>query len=138
MVLYRLAFQLAIGGLFVSAVAQTTEQLTVRSPSVPESQILRKVAPDYPASALRNRIQGAVALAVVIGKDGHIEQVRVLSGHPLLRRAAQKAVRQWVYRPQYIAGNPVRVFTEVAVQFVLDRQGNPIQVESNTAPVLPL
>ncbi len=138
MAVYKLALLSALAGLFVGAVAQTDDKPAVRVRSIPESQIVRKVDPEYPANAIRNRIQGAVTLSVAIAMDGHIEQVRVVSGHPLLRRAAQQAVQQWIYRPQLLGGKPVRVSTQVTVHFLLDRQGRPMKVESNSAPVIPV
>ena len=56
---------------------------------------------------------------ITIGKDGHVGNVTLISGHPLLVPAAQEAVKQWVYRPTLLNGDPVEVSTVVDVQFTL-------------------
>ncbi len=61
-----------------------------------------------------------VRLSVLIGTDGRVENVRVVSGHPLLVTAALEAVRQWIYQPTLLNGKPVQVITTVDVNFALD------------------
>jgi protein TonB len=68
--------------------------------------------------AKQARIQGSVVLRATIGKQGTIENLQVLSGHPMLAQAAVEAVRQWRYRPYYLNGEPVEVDTQVVVNFV--------------------
>jgi protein TonB len=80
---------------------------------------VHKVQPDYPPLARQARIQGAVVLQAVISRDGAIENLQVLSGHPMLVQAAVQAVRQWRYRPYVLNGEPVEVETQVTVNFVL-------------------
>jgi protein TonB len=58
-------------------------------------------------------------LAAVIGKDGTIQNLHVVSGHPLLQGAAMDAVRQWRYKPYILNGEPVEVDTQVTVNFTL-------------------
>jgi len=77
------------------------------------------VEPTYPAIAKTARVQGTVILAAVIGKDGTIENLHVVSGHPLLQGAAMEAVKQWRYRPYILNGEPVEVDTQVVVNFTL-------------------
>ena len=89
-----------------------------------------KVEAKYPPEALRHHIQGTVRLEAVIGKDGHVEHLRLISGHPLLVPAARKAARQWIYRPTLLHGKPVRVATEIDVQFQLDEYGRPLKEEN--------
>jgi len=72
---------------------------TVRLSHMSEGDLVRKIQPNYPALARSARIQGAVLLQAVIGKQGNIENLRVMSGHPMLVQAALDAVRQWRYRP---------------------------------------
>jgi protein TonB len=60
-----------------------------------------------------------VRFNVIIGKDGHMANILLISGHPLLVPAAQEAVKQWVYRPTLLNGDPVEVATVVDVQFTL-------------------
>jgi periplasmic protein TonB len=81
--------------------------------------LIRKVNPSYPAEARQDRIQGTVRLHVIIVRDGSVQQVELISGHPLLAKAAIEAVRQWVYRPTLLNGEPVEVDTTVDVVFSL-------------------
>jgi protein TonB len=75
----------------------------------------------YPNLALRARIQGSVQLSAIISKDGSIENLKLISGHPLLVQAAIDAVRQWHYKPYVLNGEPLEVETTVIVNFHLDR-----------------
>jgi TonB family protein len=89
--------------------------------NVQRANLLQKVTPAYPPDAKEARIQGIVNLAVIIGKDGTVQNVEVLSGHPLLIQAATDAVKQWVYKPTLLNGNPVEVVTQVDVTFTLSQ-----------------
>jgi periplasmic protein TonB len=84
-----------------------------------EGNLIRRVEPAYPAIARQARIQGTVLLRATISKDGTIENLQLLSGHPMLAQAAIEAVRQWRYRPYYLNGDPVEVETQVTVKFML-------------------
>ena len=84
-----------------------------------EGNLIHRVQPDYPALARQVRVQGTVVLRAMISREGSIENLQVLSGHPMLVRAAVDAVRQWRYRPYVLNGEPVEVETEVTVNFVL-------------------
>lgn len=84
-----------------------------------EGNLIFRVQPDYPALARQVRVQGQVVLRAMISREGTIENLQVLSGHPMLVRAAVDAVRQWRYRPYELNGEPVAVETEVKVNFVL-------------------
>jgi protein TonB len=84
-----------------------------------EGNLILRVQPDYPAIARQARVQGQVVLRAMISREGTIEHLQVLSGHPMLVRAAVDAVRQWRYRPYVLNGGPVEVETEVKVNFVL-------------------
>jgi protein TonB len=66
-------------------------------------------------------VQGTVQLSVQIGPDGTVQDVQLLSGHPLLVQAAIDAVKQWVYQPTLLNGNPVSVLTTVDVNFTLSQ-----------------
>jgi protein TonB len=79
------------------------------SSSMQEAKIIRRVIPVYPSLARSARVQGTVKLQGVISTDGRIERLQVISGHPLLVQAAVDAVRQWVYRPTLLNGQPVEV-----------------------------
>jgi protein TonB len=67
-------------------------------------------------------IQGAVKLDAIINKDGTIQDLKVISGHPLLVKAALDAVRQWRYQPTLLNGKHVEVATEIDVNFSLGEQ----------------
>ncbi len=77
--------------------------------------------PVYPVLARQARLSGLVRLAALIGKDGRIQNLRVLQGHPLLVPAAVDAVKQWIYRPTLLNGEPVEVSTVIDVNFTLQR-----------------
>ena len=81
--------------------------------------LIEKVTPVYPPLAKEARIQGLVRFTVTIGKDGKVQDVQLVSGHPLLVEAAQQAVSQWVYKPTLLNGNPVEIVTTVDVNFTL-------------------
>jgi protein TonB len=83
------------------------------------AKLLRRVIPVYPALAKQARISGTVKLVGVISKDGTIQQLQVVSGHPLLVSSALEAVRQWVYRPTHLNGEPVEVVAPIDVNFTL-------------------
>jgi protein TonB len=75
--------------------------------------------PEYPPLAKMARIQGTVRLDAVISKDGTIQDLKVISGHPLLVRAALDAVQRWRYQPTLLNGDAVEVATEIDVNFTL-------------------
>lgn len=82
---------------------------------------VRLVQPKYPKSAKKNHIEGTVVLHAIISKDGAIQQLEAVSGPSELIPSALEAVKQWVYRPTFIKGEPVQVDTTISVVFVLDR-----------------
>ncbi len=84
-----------------------------------EGNLIHRVQPVYPALARQARIQGQVVLQAIISRDGAIENLQVLHGHPMLVQAALDAVRQWRYRPYVLNGEPVEVETQVTVNFIL-------------------
>jgi protein TonB len=86
-----------------------------------EGSLIRRVLPIYPSAAKLAHIQGTVLLAATISKAGTIDDLHVLSGHPLLAGAAIEAVRQWRYRPYILNREPVEVETQITVKFVLSQ-----------------
>jgi protein TonB len=86
---------------------------------VQEAKLLKKVVPAYPPLARQARVSGTVQLIGVIAKDGTIQQLQVVSGHPLLVKAALDAVRQWIYRPTLLNGQAVEVIAPIDVIFSL-------------------
>lgn len=90
------------------------------SRGVQEAKLIRKVVPEYPPLARQARISGVVHLIGIIAKNGTIRNLQVLSGHPLLVGAALNAVRQWVYQPTLLSGEPVEVICPIDVNFTLN------------------
>jgi len=89
------------------------------SQGVTSGMLIHKVEPPYPALAKAARIQGNVVLKAIIDKEGNIEDLTLVSGHPMLVPAAIQAVRQWHYRPYLLNGLPVEVETTITVIFTL-------------------
>jgi TonB family protein len=85
-------------------------------------RIKSKVNPIYPDLARQARIDGPVKLHAIIGKDGTIQQLSLISGHPLLVQAALDAVRQWRYEPTLVNGQTVEVDTVIEVFFQLQKK----------------
>jgi TonB family protein len=81
--------------------------------------LVKKVPPDYPEVARQARVQGAVVLRAVINKSGNIEEISLVSGHPMLAPAAIEAVKKWKYKPYLLNGEPVTVETQIIVDFSL-------------------
>jgi TonB family protein len=87
--------------------------------AISQGMLIHRVTPIYPASARINHVQGTVLLQAVIGKDGHLKSLTVISGPEELRSAAIGAVQQWRYRPYMKEGEPVDVSTTITVNFTL-------------------
>ena len=88
--------------------------------NVQAANLVTQVPPVYPALATQARIQGIVRFTVVIGKDGSVINLQLISGHPLLIAAAQEAAKRWTYKPTLLNGAPVEVVTQLDVVFALD------------------
>jgi protein TonB len=86
-----------------------------------EANLLRKVMPVYPPLAKSARVQGTVEFTALISKEGNIENLKLVHGHPLLVNAAKEAVEQWKYRPTLLNGVPVEVITDIIVNFTLNQ-----------------
>jgi periplasmic protein TonB len=95
------------------------KQLVVSS-GVAEAMIVKRIIPTYPPLAKASRVSGKVHLMGIIGKDGTIQNLQVLDGHPLLVKAAVDAVKQWIYKPTTLNGSPVDVIAPIEVNFVLN------------------
>lgn len=89
--------------------------------NVQSAKLVRQPRPVYPALAKQARISGVVRLSAIISKDGTIQHLEVISGHPLLVPAALEAVKQWVYQPTLLNGEPVEVQTQIDVNFTLSQ-----------------
>src|SRR5271154_3243654 len=112
-----------IGGIISStpvAVPKVATPQRVRvSQGVTQGLLIRKIQPNYPPLARQARIQGSVLLQAEISKDGSIENLHLISGHPMLAPAAIEAVKQWKYKPYILNGEPVEVETQITVNFTL-------------------
>src|ERR1700686_2925056 len=112
-----------IGGIISStpvAVPKVATPQRVRvSQGVTQGLLIRKVQPNYPPLARQARIQGSVLLQAEISKDGTIQNLQLVSGHPMLVQSALDAVKQWKYKPYILNGEPVEVETQITVNFTL-------------------
>jgi protein TonB len=98
----------------------TPKRITIGG-NVQQAKLVRQPKPVYPPLAKQARISGVVHLAAVISKDGTIQDLKVISGHPLLIPSALQAVKQWVYQPTLLNGEPVEVSTQIDVNFTLSQ-----------------
>jgi TonB family protein len=103
-----------------SAAAQVSSPQRVRvSETIVQGLMTKKVSPVYPPLARQARIQGLVVMKVLISKTGDVENIQLVSGHPILAPSAIEAVKQWKYKPYLLNGEPVEVETNVTVNFTL-------------------
>lgn len=94
----------------------------IRVSHMSPGSLLYQPQPVYPPLARTARVEGPVVLAALISKDGTIENLRVLAGHPMLVRSAVEAVSKWRYRPYILNSEPVEVETQITVNFLLAEQ----------------
>ncbi len=109
----------AADGAVERAASVTPERVVALSPAAAESSVIHRVEPDYPEAARDQQLQGAVVLDVHIGQDGAVQDVKLVSGEPLLADAAMAAVRQWRFQPRLIDGAPAEMQTSVTLNFRL-------------------
>ncbi|HEX4427001.1 MAG TPA: energy transducer TonB [Terriglobales bacterium] len=111
-----------IGGIASSAaiVPKIATPTRVRvSQGVTQGLLINHPQPAYPPLAKQARISGQVVLQAEISKDGSIQKLQVLSGHPMLVPSAVEAVKRWKYKPYILNGEPVEVETTITVNFTL-------------------
>jgi len=121
-----------LGGVIGGIISSTSKLSSVPKLAVPEAPKRMRISqgvtrgmrlstpePEYPQIARMAKITGDVVLTAVISRNGDIQNLTVISGHPLLIPAAMKAVRQWRYRPFLLNGEPVEVETTITVTFKL-------------------
>jgi len=112
-----------IGGILSSTHVDVPKVATPQrvrvSSGVSTGLLIKKVTPNYPPLAKQARIQGHVLLQAEISKEGTIQNLQLISGHPMLAPAAIEAVKQWRYKPYLLNGEPVAVETQVDVVFSL-------------------
>jgi TonB family protein len=99
-------------------------------PNIQERKLIQRVPPVYPPLARQARISGVVRFDAIIGRDGRVSNLQLISGHPLLVQPAQDAVQQWVYEPTLLNGQPVEIVTTIDVRFSMD------EAELNPASIL--
>lgn len=115
--------------VFLAALALAGQRISVGG-KVQESNLISRTQPPYPDLARQARIQGVVRLEAMIGTDGRVKDLKVISGHPLLVQSALDNVRDWVYRPVILNGAAVEVVTTIDVNFTLDGKPTPEMLAS--------
>jgi periplasmic protein TonB len=90
------------------------------SAGVMAALLVHRVQPEYPRIAVVMHLSGTVELQARIGTDGTVRELEVVSGNPILARAAIEAVQQWRYRPTQLDGQPVEVETHITVTFTME------------------
>ena len=96
-----------------------TAQRASISTDAAASLVSHSVKPDYPMLARQMRVQGSVVLQALIGRDGLIQNLRILSGPPILATAAEEAVRQWHFKPHFVGSEPVETRANITVNFTI-------------------
>jgi protein TonB len=100
----------------------TAEAPSRSTPALAQSEVepmavLKTVKPIYPAIAKARRLSGSVVVEVKVGKDGRASNPRLVSGLPIFRDAAFDAVKQWVFKPAKLNGQPIEQSTQIRVDF---------------------
>jgi TonB family protein len=101
------------------AASSSTLAINRIAEAIAKPNLVSSPSPAYPALATAARVQGAVVLQVEISMEGRVQNVSVISGHPLLNDAAIQAVRQWTYKPFVLNGQTISVTTTATVNFTL-------------------
>jgi protein TonB len=99
--------------------AQRSAKIRVGHFSPGAGYLVKSPQPKYPDAARKACVEGRVEFRALIGKDGTIRSVELVSGHPLLVEPAKEAVQRWRYLPTLLDGQPVEVITNIAVTFYL-------------------
>ncbi len=119
-----------------SAFGSSPQQVQI-SQGISQGLLISKVQPSYPPLARQARVQGTVVLKALIGKDGTVQNLTVISGHPMLTQSAIAAVKQWVYKPYLLNGKPVLVETTINVNFMLNGAPSEAQPAANMETASP-
>jgi len=112
---------LAPGAAAGAAEGPTPPNLIRVGGNVQQTKLIQQVRPVYPPDAKAQGIQGRVRMNATIAKDGTVEKLELVEGEPILAQAAMDAVRQWVYQPTLLNGEPVEVQTVIDVNFTLSK-----------------
>ena len=89
------------------------------SGAVMEALVIHKVDAEYPEEARTMHATGNVTVAITIDRQGNVTRAALIKGNAVLADAAEKAVKQWKYRPYVVNGNPVEVIAPIEVSFTL-------------------
>ena len=100
-------------------------------PYVQRPRLIYRASPVYPKLAKQAHIQGTVKLAALIDEDGVVDRLKLISGHPLLVKAAFDAAKQWRYLPSTLNGAPVAVMTIIEITFTINDQPPPRDKQAN-------
>lgn len=95
------------------------EKKRIHESHIDPALLTRRIEPVFPPLARQTRRSGKVELHALIGTDGNVQELQVVSGDPLFIPSALEAVRQWHYRPTYLNGQPVEVDTFITVIYTL-------------------
>jgi TonB family protein len=111
-------------GIYLISTAASRPRATIQIPKIIRkssgiamSEAIRRTAPEYPEEAKQARISGSVVVEVTIDEEGNVISTRTISGHPLFRKPAEEAARQWKFRPTLLSGQPVKVITTLTFSF---------------------
>jgi TonB family protein len=120
----RVSTSMSNGGTDIMITLQGTVGEVKIGSSGPTLSLISAVKPEYPQMAKFAGVYGTVRLAATISRDGHVEDLKVISGHPMLVQAALDAAKQWVYARPVLNGQPAEVKTEISIDFTLPPHGS--------------
>jgi protein TonB len=98
---------------------QVTRPQIVRMTHLDPAMLIHRVEPKYPALAIQTHREGRVELRAIIGTDGTIQSLQVVSGDTLFLMSAREAVEQWRYKPTYLNGQAVEIDTFITVVYTM-------------------
>jgi protein TonB len=81
--------------------------------------VASKTAPEYPMVARQLKLEGTVEIEAMISEQGTVEEVKVVSGNPVLTKAASEAVKKWKFTPVLVGGKPVKAVAPLTINFKL-------------------
>lgn len=113
-----IASVLLVGGAEAQQAVPSGTRLRVAS-DLQQAKLVSTAMPVYPVLAKRGRIEGTVRLTATIDKEGKVEKIETVSGHPILEQSAVEAVKKWRYKPTTLNGENVEVVTTIDVVFKL-------------------
>ncbi len=109
----------AVGAMLAGGASAQEEKKMRVSSDLQQAKLISSQMPVYPVLAKRGRVEGTVRLTATIDKEGRVDKLETVSGHPILEQAALEAVRKWRYKPTVLNGEPVEVVTTIDVVFKL-------------------